>query len=96
MRGHHVLGPTVQLQGRDGADVLGQVRLPPHEWALPPLVLLDLECMWGGGEGDKSECRVRDSVVGDDSGCAAIIVVGKIQAMINIFFDTIAICRCLY
>lgn len=53
MRGQHLLGPPVQLQGRDGADVLGQVRLPPHEWPLPPLVLLDLECMEGGEGGDK-------------------------------------------
>lgn len=83
MRGHHLLGPPVQLQGRDGADVLGQVRLPPHEWALPPLVLLDL--------GDKSEGRVRD-----ESGCGAVIVVGKIKAMTNIFLDTNAICRRLY
>lgn len=42
VRGQHLLGPPVQLQGRDGADVLGQVRLPPHQRALPPLVLLDL------------------------------------------------------
>lgn len=26
----HVLGPSVGLQGRDGAHVLGKLRLPPH------------------------------------------------------------------
>lgn len=38
----HVLGSPVQLQGRDGADVSGQFRFPPHQRALSTLLLLEL------------------------------------------------------
>lgn len=46
-RRQHVLGSPVQLQGRDGADVFGELGFPPHQRPLPPLLLLDLR---GGSE----------------------------------------------
>lgn len=67
MRGQHLLGPPVQLQGRDGADVLGQVRLPPHQRALPPLVLLDLECVEGVGGRERHTLNTQLSQVINNS-----------------------------
>lgn len=42
VRGHHLLSSAVHLQGRDSGDVFGELRLLPHQWALSPLISLDL------------------------------------------------------
>lgn len=39
----HFLRSPVQLQGRDSGDILGELRFPPHQWALSTLIFYDLD-----------------------------------------------------
>lgn len=49
----HFLSSPVQLQGCDSGDVLGELRFPPHQWALSTLISLDLNTWESGTDSDQ-------------------------------------------